>query len=172
MNELPRPVLASSCARATSAAEMRFRIDRIIQGRQGARVIGLDAGADAIIGRLSRQPWEHARFFLLGEPIGAIGVGGSASVALRNTDGTASTLIDELETADVVVMVATTDGDCAAASVIGAACTVRAITTAGLVIGEQSRVSATVSALRPHARVLMTSQDEQDIVELLTALRA
>jgi hypothetical protein len=44
--------------------------------------------------------------------------------------------------------------------------------TAGLVIGERELIAATVAALRPHARVLMVSGDERDVVDLLTALRA
>jgi len=52
-----RPILGSSCARATTAAEMRYRIDRPIGGRRGARIIGLDAGADAIVERISHQQW-------------------------------------------------------------------------------------------------------------------
>jgi hypothetical protein len=69
-------------------------------------------------------------------------------------------------------MVATTAADAAAATIIGAACTVRAIMTAGLVIGEQTQIATAVAALRPHARVLMVTGDERDIVDLLTALRA
>jgi hypothetical protein len=44
--------------------------------------------------------------------------------------------------------------------------------TAGLVIGEQTQIATAVAALRPHARVLMVTGDERDIVDLLTALRA
>lgn len=172
MTDTPRPTLGSSCAKATTAAEMRYRIDRAIRGRQGARVIGLDQEADAIVERVSQQPWGNARFFALVAPVGESLNGGSESVTLRNVDGGTSRLLDELTDADVVVMIATTHSDSAAATIIGASCTVRAITTAGLVIGERSRVTDTVSALRPHARVLMITQDEQDVVEVLTALRA
>lgn len=164
-----RPTLGSSCARAATAAEMRYRIDRPIPGRTGARIIGLDAGASAIVDRISRQAWGHARFFSLAEPVGD---GGSESVTLRGTDGAVSSLLTELEKADVLMMVATTDNDAAAATIIGAACTVRGIMTGGVVIGECALVDATVTALRPHARVLMVSRDEQDVVDLLTALRA
>jgi hypothetical protein len=167
-----RPILGSSCARATSAAEMRYRIDRPIRGRRGARIIGLDAGANAIVERISHQPWGHARFYSLAEPVGDVGDRGSESVALRRTDDASSSLLAELEDADVVIMVATTEADAAAATIIGAACTVRAIMTAGLVIGERELIAATVAALRPHARVLMVSGDERDVVDLLTALRA
>jgi len=151
---------------------MRYRIDRPIRGRSGARIIGLDAGAEAIIERISRQQWGHARFLSLTEPVGDVGDRGSDSVALRDTDGEISSLLTELEDADVLVMVATTDADAAAATIIGAACTVRAIMTAGLVIGERTRIDSAVAALRPHARVLMVSGDERDVIDLLTALRA
>ncbi len=167
-----RPILGNSCARATSAAEMRYRIDRPIRGRRGARIIGLDAGAEAIVERISRQPWGHARFFSLAEPVGDVGDRGSDSVALRGTDGAPSNLLAELEDADVVIMVATTEADAAAATIVGAACTVRAIMTAGLVIGEGTLIGETVAGLRPHARVLMVGGDERDVVDLLTALRA
>jgi hypothetical protein len=164
-----RPVLGSSCARATTAAEMRFRIDRPIRGRRGARIIGLDEGANAIVRHIAGGPWGHARFFSLAGPVGD---GGSESVLLRDADGLESNLLAELDDADVVIMVATTEADGTAATIIGAACTVRAIMTAGLVIGEPAVVGATVAAIRPHARVLMVSGDEHDVVDLLSALRA
>jgi hypothetical protein len=166
-----RPILGSSCSRATTAAEMRHRIDRPIRGRQGARVIGLDTGADAIVERIAHRAWGHARFFSLAQPVGDVG-DGSQSVTLRDPDGSVSSLLDELEDADVVIMVATTESDAAAATIIGAACTVRGITTAGLVIGERARVGATVATVRPHARVLMVSGDQRDLIDMLTALRA
>jgi hypothetical protein len=167
-----RPILGSSCARATTAAEMRYRIDRPIRGRRGARIIGLDTGADAIVERISHQQWGHARFFTLAGPVAVVGDGGSESVMLRDADGAVSNLLAELEDADVVIMVATTESDAAAATIIGAACTVRGIMTAGLVIGERALVGATVAAVRPHARVLTVSGDERDVIDVLTALRA
>jgi hypothetical protein len=167
-----RPILGSSCARATTAAEMRYRIDRPIRGRRGARIVGLDPGADAIVERIAHEPWGHARFFALAEPVGEVGDGGSESVTLRGADGAVSSLLAELDEADVVIMVATIESDAAAATIIGAACTVRGIMTAGLVIGDRALVGATVAAIRPHARVLMVSGDERDIIDVLTALRA
>ena len=167
-----RPILGSSCTRATTAAEMRYRIDRPIRGRRGARILGRVTGADAIIDRVSHQSGGHARVFSLTEPVGDVGDGGSESVTLRDADGAVSSLLAELEEADVVIMVATTESDAAAATVIGAACTVRGIMTAGLVIGERSLVGATVASVRPHARVLMVSGDERDVIDVLTALRA
>jgi hypothetical protein len=171
-----RPILGNSCARATTAAEMRYRIDRPIRGREGARVIALDEGAAAIAARIAEHRWNSARFYKLAAPVLDVGEGGSQSVMLRPVsaggNGHRPTLLDELDDADVVVMIATTGSDPAAATIIGAACTVRAITTAGLVVGEQAAVADTVAAIRPHARVLAVSSDEQDVVDVLTALRA
>jgi hypothetical protein len=93
-------------------------------------------------------------------------------VSLRDTEGAVSSLFDELADADVVMMIGTTESDAAAATIIGAACTVRGVMTAGLIIGESAMVGATVTALRPHARVLMVTEDEQDVAEVLIALRA
>jgi hypothetical protein len=167
-----RPILGSSCARATTSAEMRHRIDRPIRGRSGARIIGLDRGADDVVQRIAGETWGHARFYGLAEPAADPDAGGSAAVMLRDVGGAESSLLAELEEADVVIMVATTAADGAAASIIGAACTVRAIMTAALVIGEPAAVVGTVATVRPHARVLMVSTDERDVVDLLSALRA
>ena len=43
--------------------------------------------------------------------------------------------------------------------------------TAGLVLGNGSEARDAVAALRPHARVLLPTADESDVLELLTALR-
>jgi hypothetical protein len=174
MTETNRPILGSSCARATTAEEMRYRIDRPVRGRWGARIIALDAHAGEIVARIAEKDWGSARFYTLAVPV--VGDGGSESVSLcpvgAAANGHRPSLLDELDEADVVVMVATTGTDHAAATIIGAACTVRAIMTAGLVIGEYAEVAETVAAIRPHARVLMVSGDEHDVVDVLTALRA
>jgi hypothetical protein len=41
-----------------------------------------------------------------------------------------------------------------------------------LILGDRREVGAAVSALRPYARVLMVTDDEDDVTEVLTALRA
>src|ERR671935_273406 len=45
------------------------------------------------------------------------------------------------------------------------------IMTAGLILGERLDVAAALSALRPYARNLMVTTDEEDVGEVLTALR-
>jgi hypothetical protein len=145
-----RPILASSCARAATAEEARFRIDRPIGGRR-ALVVALDDGAADVVDRVAERPWGAARFF-------------------RNPDIPAVT--EELADADVAIMVATADADAGAASAIAQACARRGIMTAGLILGERSEAAAAVSALRPYARNLMVTNDEDDVAAVLTALRA
>ena len=143
-----RPILANSCARAATAAEARFRIDRPIRGRS-ALVIALDDEAAEVVDRVAEQSWQGARF-------------------VRAADG----FSEDLAETDVAIMIATADADGEAAAQIGRACAERGIMTAGLILGDRLDVAAAVSALRPYARNLMVTGDEQDVAEVLTALRA
>jgi len=143
-----RPILANSCARAATAAEARFRIDRPIGGR-AALVVALDDDAAEVVERVAEKPWHGARF-------------------VRARDG----FDEDLTDTDVAVMVATADADAGAAAAIAQACAARGIMTAGLILGDPLEVAAAVSALRPYARNLMVTDDEDDVAEVLTALRA
>lgn len=167
-----RPVLLNSCARAVTAAEARFRINRPIAPSRGTRVVALDAGAEAVVRRVADEPWANARFFACNSPsLLAEGNGHVADLVLVSTDGSESRLSEELVDTDAAVMVATTDDGAEAARAIGDACTLRGIMTAGVVIADR-HTGVTVSALRPYARVLMVTRDEHDVSELLSALRA
>jgi hypothetical protein len=145
-----RPILANSCAFATTAEEAGFRIDRPIGGR-AAVIVALDDDAAHVVDRVAERPWGGARFF-------------------SSPDD--SRLLDELPQADVAIMVGTADADGDAASTIARTCFERGIMTAGLILGDRLDVSAAVSALRPYARNLMVTDDEDDVAAVLTALRA
>jgi hypothetical protein len=168
-----RPTLLSSCAMAATAAEARFRIDGPDPTPQATRVVALDGGAAALVRRAAQQQWRSAHF--LTYEAGALierGDGEQPDLVLRTADGSDVRLSSELAEADVSVMIATVDDGAQAASVIGEACWRRGIMTAALVFGEGQGVAAAVSALRPHARVLLVSTDEDDVPEILAALRA
>jgi len=144
------PILASSCARAATAEEARFRIDRPIAGRS-ARIIALDNPAADVVERLAELPWGASRFF---------------------PDPAALDPEADLRDADVAIMVATADAKVETASAIARACASRGIMTAGIVLGDRHEVGAAVAALRPYARNLMSTEDEDDVAAVLTALRA
>ena len=160
----------SSCARAATAQEARYRIDRPIAPSRAGRIVALDPGAAEVLRHTAQREWANARFYTC-QPAGT----GSEAIVLQGLDGGPATLADELASASVVVMVATTDAGAACAYTLGKACWERGIQTAGLVLGDGTRVGtaapAAVAALRPHARVLLPSADEADVVDLLSALR-
>ena len=164
-----RPILANSCALAATAAEARFRIDAKPQTPRAASVVALDDGAMVLVRELAGQEWNAARF--LGLPDGTP-AGEYADLQLRTVDGDAIRLSDELALADFVMMIATEDGGAAAATTIGDACTLRGIMTAGLVVCTNGGSGPALTALRPNARVLLVTGDEQDATELLAAVGA
>lgn len=161
-----RPTLLNSCARAATAAEARFRINAPDPAPQATRIVALDRGAAAVVRRTAQQHWRSAQFLTYE------GDGGPSDPVFRASDGRQVRLDTELPGTDIWMMVATADDGAYAASIIGDACSRRGIMTTGLVFGEGSEVAAAVSALRPHARVLLVSSDEDDVPEVLTALRA
>lgn len=164
----------SSCARAASAAETRFRIDAPIAPARAPRVVLLDPQAAEIGRRAATHEWANASFIDCEAPIrGTTGSELSTEdLLLRDIDGSPVTLSELLDDADVVVLVATERAGSQSAAVIGRACFDQGVMTAGIVIGEGSEADAAVVALRPYARVLLPFAHESDVVELLTALRA
>lgn len=164
-----RPTLLNSCASAATAAEARYRIDAAPQTARATRVVALDAGAAEIVRPLPEQPWLGAHFLRYqGDP----GDGDLADVMLTTPDGQRVLLSGELADADFVMMIATTGDGAAAAAAIGNACTLRGIMTAGVILGSEDAVADAVTALRPHARVLLVSKDQRDVSGVLTALGA
>lgn len=166
MTTFMRPVLLNSCAMAATEEEARYRIDVPIKPRQGTRVVALDEAANGILRRVAGHGWHAARFLELASPAEA------QALVFRDLDGVLSSLGEQLETADVVVMIATAEGDEHAAAAIGAACTARGIMTAGVILDGGAGPGGAITALRPHARVLLVTPDEHDVTELLLALRA
>lgn len=163
----------STSAQATTAYESRFRIDYPLAPARDVRVIALDSGAESIVRQASGLPWNTARFFVCGSAAGTDGSRDSPDdVNLSGLDSRPTSLTAELVGAGAAIVVATTDARASAAAIIGAACTVRGIMTAGIVVGTDTDSYATVAALRPYARVLIVSNDENDLVALLSALRA
>lgn len=163
-----RPTLLHSCARAATAAEARFRVDYPNSTERASRIIALDDGAARILQAVSERPWRGARFLRFEAPHDG---DGADDASLRSFDGGPSMLSDELDDADVAVMVATGGAGAAAASIIGRASFRRRIMTAGLVVSDREDPVEAVNVLRPYASVLVVSPDEQYIVDVLTALR-
>jgi hypothetical protein len=165
----------SECARAASAAEARFRINAPIAPARAPRIVALDEGAAGVVRNVATREWTNARFLVCERPApGAGGAGGvpGDGLVLRDVHGRLVPLSEVLARADAVFMVATDDTGAAWARTIGKACLERGVMTAGFVLAYGYEADDAVSALRPHARVLLPTADESDVIEVLRALRA
>ena len=168
-----RPTMLSSCARAATASEARYRIQAPIVATRASRIIALDGDAAEIVREVAELPWTGDAHFLTYESSASVeGLGDSpVDATLRTADGQETLLSAQLDDADVTVMVATSDDGAQAASIIGQACFMRGVMTAGLVVAEGGMADRAVAALRPDAMVLVVTQDEGDVPDMLTALR-
>jgi hypothetical protein len=157
------PTLASSCARATTAKEAAFRIDYPLAYARSTRVVAFGEEAAEIVRAVSQESWGQAQFY---------SCQGSGH-ELVTMAGEERPLGGELDHSDSVIMVATNQIDAEAVATVGAACRVRAIMTAGLLITDQDHLAGeALMAIRPYARILLMPADQSDLFELLKAIRA
>ena len=95
---------------------------------------------------------------------------------LSDLAGRTKDLIDEVASADLVVMVSSAGTNAEAAAVIAEACAVRKVMTTALIIESEAKsdeeVSRTLASLRPHASMLVIASNDDYIEEMLVALRA
>jgi hypothetical protein len=172
----PVPLMSES-ARMSSAAEARFRINAPNSKLRHVKVIALDRGSEGVIKELARLRWNNATFFTAsafsGEPPGR---GFSMQGWLADLAGRAKDLIDEIDAADLVVMVATAGEDAQAATLIGEACSLKRVNTTGLILGggaaSDEMLSKTLSRLRPWSLMLVIANGTDYIEDMLVALRA
>jgi hypothetical protein len=170
--------MLSESARMTTAEEARYRIDYPNSKPRAIKVIALDAPSEQVVKRLAQGRWQSASFFTSlkfdGAPRG--GEGWSMKAWLSDLAGRTKDLIDEVTTADLIVMVASAGTRPGAASVIAEACGVRKVMTTALIIGSEDSsdedLSKTLASLRPYASMLVIAGNDDYIEEMLVALRA
>lgn len=160
--QLSTPVGPSACVNAATAKEAAFRIDYPLAAARNTRVVALDAEAARIVREAAGLEWGQARFYSVAGP----------GHTLVDMAGKSVPLADVLEDSNTVVMVSTSGENGEAVGTIGAACKVRGIMTAGLVVTPGTLTSDALFHLRPHARILLVPAEEDDLVELLRATRA
>jgi hypothetical protein len=169
--------MLSESARVTSAAEARFRINEPNSKPRHVKVISLDGVSGVVVKHLAQLRWNNASFFtasaFASEPPGH---GFSMPGWLSDLAGRAKDLIDEVSSADLVVMVTTAGENAQAATLIGEACSLKRVDTTGLILGGASATDAmlskTLAQLRPWSLMLVIASGEDYIEDMLTALRA
>ena len=170
--------MSSESARMTTAEEARFRIDYPNSKPRAVKVVALDQPSEHVVKRLAERQWQRATFFTALKFDGAprSGEGWSMKAWLSDLAGRTKDLVDEVATADLVVMVSSAGTNAEAAAVIAEACSVRKVMTTALIIGSESKsdeeLSKTLASLRPHASMLVIANNDDYIEEMLAALRA
>lgn len=170
--------MLSESARVTTAAESRYRIDAPNSRPRAIKVIALDRASETVVKRLAQKQWSGASFFTASAFSSAPATGKDFSMQgwLSDLAGRTKDLMDEVSTADLIVMIATSGENAQAASLIGEACSLKRINTTGLVIGSEAKsdeeLSRTLAQLRPWSLMVVMSNADEYIDDMLTALRA
>jgi hypothetical protein len=157
--------MLTESARMSSAAEARFRVQAPNSLPRTVKVVALDCTAEDVVRRLAAAEWEGATFL-------------TAAGAHRLADlaGQPLSITDEVETADLVVLVAAPGGQANAAAAIGDACSRRRVMTTGFVVGAASAsdeaLSKTLAQVRPWSLMVVIANSDDYIDDMMVALRA
>jgi hypothetical protein len=159
-----------------SAAEARFRIDAPNSIPRSIKVIALDQPSERLVKQLAQRSWDRATFFTASAFGGAPKAGESFAGWLSDLAGRTKNLVEEIDSADLVVMVAAAGENAQAASIIGEACSLKRVMTTALILGGADKsdeaLSKTLSQLRPWSLMLVVAGAEEYVEDMLRALRA
>jgi hypothetical protein len=162
--------MLSESARMSSAGEARYRVQAPNSTPHATKVVALDAASEVVVRRLARGIWEDATFLT------AASRGEAGDGALRDLDGHGRSVTDEVDAADLVILVAGPGGHAQAVSPIGQACSLRRVMTTGFVIGitsaSESELSKTLAQLRPWSLMVVIASSDDYIDDMMSALRA
>ena len=150
--------MLTESARMSSAAEARFRVQTANSKPRAITVVALDAPSETVIRRLAKASWNRAAFL-------------TASSLAGTSD-----VMNEVDAADLVVMVATPGANMHAVSMIGETCSLKRVMTTALIVGAASAsdeaLSKTLAELRPWSGMVVIANADDYVDDLLTALRA
>lgn len=172
--------MPSESARVTTAAESSFRISYPNSRPRAVKVIALDEDSRPLVDEIAKLPWSRAAFFTslsfngTAAPLRAESE--SVQAWLRDIAGQTKSLIEEIDSADLVVMVCKAGSDAQAALLLGEACAVRKVTTIGLILQgpntTDEETSHTLRNMRPFTSMLVIATGQEYVEAMLTALRA
>ena len=168
--------MLSESARMTTAEEARYRVNYPNSKPRAVKVVALDPPSEIVVKRLAQSNWQRATFLTAHDGEAPGGEGWSMKAWLADLAGRAKDLVDEVATADLVVMIASAGARPEAAALIAEACNARKVMTTALIIGSQSKsdeeLSKTLGTLRPYASMLVIANNDEYIEAMLVALRA
>ena len=158
----------SESARMSSAAEARFRVQAANSRPRSIKAIALDPAGEHVVRRLAASGQLPQATFLAAHLR-------DGAVALSTLNGTARDVDEEIEHADLVVLVAGHGGHADAATAIGQACSLQRVMTTCLVVGahgSEQALSKTLAQIRPWSLMVVVSEGDDYVADLMTALRA
>ena len=168
--------MLSESARMTTADEARYRINYPNSKPRAVKVVALDPPSEAVVKRLAEGDWQRATFLTVHDGAAPGGEGWSMKAWLADLAGRAKNLVDEVASADLVVMISSAGTTPEAAALIAEACNARKVMTTALIIGSQGKsddeLSKTLGALRPYASMLVIASNDEYVDAMLVALRA
>lgn len=174
MSETSHPTLLSSCALAATAKEAQFRVPYPNSSVRASRIFALDQRAADAMMAITEQPWQGAHFLTVRTDVDPDKTAAS-DLPLEKPDGSPADLAEEVDGANVVVLISSSGRNAGAAEVIAREAFARNIMSAGLVLnedGDGTKSSPVVNTLRPFTSVLVIATDQDFIPAMLTALRA
>src|SRR5690242_10384016 len=132
--------MISESARVTTAAEARFRINAPNSRQRVIKIIALGHTSERLVKHLATREWNQATFFTASAFDGAPREAQKFSMAGWLTDlaGRTKSLMDEIASADLVVMIAASGENAEAAAIIGEACSAKRVMTTALILGSES----------------------------------
>jgi hypothetical protein len=170
--------MSSESARASSAAEARFRIDAPNSRPRAVKVVALDRPSQALAERLEQDRWGGASFLTAS----AFSAGTrpdapfSMQAWLSDLSGRTRHVLKEIDGADQVVMIAAAGESVPAAEIIGEACSLKRVATTALIVGGESAsdeaLSRTLAQLRPWALMVVVAGSDAYVADMLRALHA
>jgi hypothetical protein len=163
--------MLSESARATTAAEARFRIQAPNSSRRSVAVVALDADGAALAADLAALTWNGATFWHWSD-FAAAGEGLDAFLA--DLAGRTRRLVEVVEQADLIVLLAGAAGaESPALAAVAEAAAARRVTAVGMLLAPAAAgLSAPLARLRPHVGMLVIVQDRDYAAAMLEALRA
>jgi hypothetical protein len=170
--------MASESVRASSAAESRYRIDAPNSRPRAVKVVALDCPSEALAERLAQERWNGAAFLTASAFSAAPQADGRFSMQtwLSDLSGRTKHLLQEIDGADHVVMIAAAGESVPAAGIIGETCSLKRVATTALIIGDASAcdqaLSRTLAQVRPWALMVVVAGAEAYVTDMLRALHA
>jgi hypothetical protein len=170
--------MPSESARASSGAESRYRIDAPNSRPRAVKVVALDRPSEGLAERLAQERWNGAGFLTASAFSAAPQAGGAFSMQawLSDLSGRTRHLLQEIDGADQVVMIAAAGESVPAAAIIGEACSLKRVATTALIVGgdaaSDKALSHTLAQLRPWALMVVVASSEAYVADMLRALHA